>query len=162
LKDVRLSPQLLEPRFGRRSFVFATPFDSPSITYRLFGFRGAAPFYLLPRRGALEDYYSNPEIFAVICEGTAEIAASVDPSACRWMTIPISRDELAARQWALLEELQRAKVPLDASGASFGRRTYTYIEGVLGGTQTGGYEIQALPRLEVINGSATITVIQLP
>lgn len=135
LKDVRLLPQLLEPRFGRRSFVFVTPFDSPSITYRLFGFRGATHLNLLPLRGALENHYSNQEIFAFICQGTVEIAASVDPSACSWTIF---------------------------DGSSGGGATITTSTPfpVFGGVQQGGF--QPRPRLELINGSATIGVIQLP
>jgi hypothetical protein len=147
LKDVRLLPQSLEPRFGRRSFVWATPSHSPSITYRLFGFRGATHLYLLPGQGALEDYYSNPEIFAFICQGTVEIAASVDPAACVW-TIRGSNGELT---------------PLEGS---IERPAYTYSGGVSGGLFGGGTggasEIEMRSRLIELGASATVTVVGLP
>jgi hypothetical protein len=139
LKDVRLLiPLRLD---GSRASAFGA-LISGSISYRLFGFQGNTEFGYLPgslpasrqtfpvsggAQGALSGHYSNQELFAFICQGTVAISASTDPSACNW-AIPSNPDELAARQWALLEELQRARVPLDEPGASFGRRSFVFVD----------------------------------
>jgi hypothetical protein len=99
-----------------------------SIDYQLFGFRGATPFGVLPlaRLLALPGRSANQPLFAFVCSGTLAIAASVDPSACSW-TVSINPDDLAARQWRVLEELLRARVPGGGPGASFGRRSFVFI-----------------------------------
>jgi hypothetical protein len=107
---------------------------SGSIAYRLFGFRGVTDFpdSAALSKIALRDYF--------VCSGAGPITASFDPAACT-STLPASRDELVMRQWMLLESLQAAPIPLDESGARFGRRDFVYLEPravypMLGGVQT--------------------------
>jgi hypothetical protein len=60
---------------------------SGSISYKMFGFRGATLFGVLPvsaEQAALLSHYSNQPLFVYICHGTTTIAASTDPSACSW------------------------------------------------------------------------------
>jgi hypothetical protein len=90
-----------------------------SIAYRLFGFRGDTEFGVLAR--LLPPTRQPFPVFGGV-QGTLGGGY-----------IPISREEIVERQWALIEELQAARIEpapplLELPLPSFGRRDFVWVE----------------------------------